>query len=96
MRGVGEAFKCIQCPLLHPAKACCLAASVVTSRGPENKKMPLRTLMSSRITNHHLLVVLLASEERDRKKGEEVEKEKTRDRTLLATLYSIRWGRLRR
>jgi hypothetical protein len=76
MQGVGEACKRIQRPLLHYAKAHCLAASVVTPRGLENKWLPLFTLTSSHITSHHLPVVLLVPEERKRKRGEEVERKR--------------------
>jgi hypothetical protein len=59
MRGVGEACKHIQHSLMHHAMACCVAASAVTPRGPKNKRLPLHTLTSSRITSHRLPVVLL-------------------------------------
>jgi hypothetical protein len=64
MRGVGETYKRIQYPLLHSARAHCLAALAVTPQGHENRRLPLRTHMSSRITSHHLPIVLLAPEER--------------------------------
>jgi hypothetical protein len=72
MRGVGEACKHIQHPLLHSAKAHCLVSSAMTLHGLENKRLPLRTLTSSRITNHRLPVVLLAPEEREKKESEKV------------------------
>jgi hypothetical protein len=94
MQGVGEACKRIQYPLLHFAKIHCLTASPVTPWGTENKWLPLQTPMSYRITSHRLTVVLLAREERESRKGEKSKRQKTRDRTSLAALYSTHWGRL--
>jgi hypothetical protein len=88
--------KRIQHPLLHFAKARCLTASAVTPRGHENQRLPLSTPTSSRITSRHLPIVLLTPEERERRKGEKSKRDKTRDRTSLAALYSTHWGRLRR
>jgi hypothetical protein len=68
MRGVGEACKRIQHLLLHSAKAHCLTTSAMTPRGPENIWLPLHTLTSYRLTSRCLLVVLLAPEERERKR----------------------------
>jgi hypothetical protein len=70
MRGAGEACKRIHHHLVHYAKAYCLAASTVTPWDPKNKLLPLRTATSSRITSHCLLIILLAHEERERRKGE--------------------------
>jgi hypothetical protein len=64
--------KHIDCPLLHFARVRCLAASAVTPRGYENKWLPLHILMSSRTISHHLHIILLAPEERDRKESEKI------------------------
>jgi hypothetical protein len=64
--------KCIQHPLLLSTKGHCLVASVVTPRGPENKRLHLRTPTSSLITSCRLPVVLLAPKERERRRGKKV------------------------
>jgi hypothetical protein len=62
--------KHIQCPLLHLARVCYLAASAVTPRSYEDKWSPLHTLTFSRTIGHRLLVVLLVLGERERKESE--------------------------
>jgi hypothetical protein len=75
MRGSGGgACKCIQHPLLYSVRVCCLAASVVTPWGYENKRLPLRTLTSPRTISHHLPVILLVPKERERKERGKREK----------------------
>jgi hypothetical protein len=84
------------CPLLHSAKACCLIASTVTPRIPEDKQMPLHTLSSSRITSRCLPIISLTPGERERKGAKKQKGKRIRDRTSLASLYSTHWGWLRR
>jgi hypothetical protein len=83
-------------PLLHSAKARCLVALVVTPWGPDVKRLPLHTLRSSRITSHYLSVILLAPGEKKKIKCEESRRERIRDKTSVAVLYSMHWRRLRR
>jgi hypothetical protein len=66
-RGVGGACKYIQHPLLHYAKVCGLAASVLIAWGPENSRVPLRTPASA----HRPVVTSLSSSSRLKQKGRE-------------------------
>jgi hypothetical protein len=94
MRGVGGACKHMQCPLLHSAKVYGLATSVSTPQGPENNWVPLHTPASACIP----IVAFPSCSSRmkkwgEQKKDKEVKKGKTWDRTSLAALYSMHWGR---
>jgi hypothetical protein len=48
----------------------------VTPRGHENKRLPLRTQTSSRMTSHSFPIPLLAPKERERKLGRKNKKRK--------------------
>jgi hypothetical protein len=76
-------------PLLHFAKARGLTASAITQQASENYRLCLRIPVSSCLSSRRLPVVL-AHEERERKR-QKSKREKVRDRTSLAVLYS--WSR---
>jgi hypothetical protein len=71
---VGEACKCIQCPLVHLARVCCLTASAVTPRGYEKERLPLRTLTSYRMISCRLSIFLHVLEGEKTENGNERKK----------------------
>jgi hypothetical protein len=95
MRGVREVCKRIQCPLLHSAKVCGLTTLVLTLWGLENNQVTLCTPMSTGIPVVAFSLSSLCLKKGGDKKGHRSKKEKTRDRTSLAALYSRYWGRSR-